>query len=99
LNKEQSDPKPVGAFSGDFVEVGPAPGTARIKINNRAGCAIFLVAMQQADGSYLMLDGFNTMEFVVGGCPAASPICAFKAKREKKPVLISISWHGQFEWI
>lgn len=88
LNKEETTSHSPGEFNAKFVGVGPNPGTAIVRIEERAGCAFFLVQMKVGE-EWVMIDGFNTLLFTVEGLPSGSSILRIYGKKgnAKSPVV------------
>jgi hypothetical protein len=83
LNVEETVSKPPGEFKAVFVKAGPDDGTAIVKIEERAGCAIFIVQLK-ADDKWVMIDAFNTLQFTVEGLPSGASILRIYGKKGTK---------------
>lgn len=71
MNKEDTSTHTPSVFTATFEGVGAASGTAKVRINNRAGNALFKVFLRVGD-AWVLWDAFNTLKFTVKGLPSGS---------------------------
>lgn len=71
LSKEETNNYTPSVFSAYFVGAGPSEGTAKVRINQRAGNALFKVYLKVND-EWKLWDAFNTLTFIVTGLPSGS---------------------------
>ncbi len=83
FNKEETTSHTPSVFSAKFVSPGPNPGTAIVRIEERAGNAFFLVQVQ-IEGKWVIIDGFNELLFTVEGLPPGQSILRIYGKKGKK---------------
>lgn len=69
LNKEETTTHKPGEFKAKFMQPGANPGTAVVRIEERAGSAFFIVKLL-VEGKWVMIDAFNTLLFTVEGLPS-----------------------------
>ncbi len=69
LNKEETTNHKPGEFKAKFMQPGPNPGTAVVRIEERAGCTFFIVKLKVED-KWVMIDAFNTLLFTIEGLPS-----------------------------
>ena len=88
LNKEETTSRTPGEFNAKFVGVGANPGTANVRIEERAGCALFIVQLKVGD-DWVMIDAFNTLLFTVEGLPSGPSLLRIYGKKgdAKSPML------------
>ncbi len=86
LNKEETISRKPGEFKAKFMQAGPNPGTAIVRIEERAGCAFFIVKRKVGD-DWVMLDAFNTLLFTVEGLPSGESTLLIYGKKgsDKSP--------------
>ncbi len=83
LNVEETVNKAPGEFSAKFVRTGPADGSATVRIEERAGCALFIVELK-VEEKWVMMDAFNTLLFTVEGLPSGSSVLRIYGKKGVK---------------
>lgn len=86
LNKEETTTHNPGEFKAKFMKPGPNPGTAIVRIEERAGSAFFIVKRKMGD-DWVMIDAFNTLLFTVEGLPSGESTLLIYGKKgtEKSP--------------
>ena len=84
LTKEEKTPDNPTTLELDKVTTGSSAGTARVSLKSRAGCAIFIVQLKNAEGEYKMFDAFNTTTFDLEGLPAGESLIRIYGKKGKK---------------
>ena len=92
LSKEDTVERAPGEIEAVFVGPGPSEGTAKVRILNRAGNALFKVYLK-VDDKWVMLDAFNTLTFIVKNLPSGSSqlrIIGKKGDLESPPVDITV---------
>lgn len=83
LNAEETVKKVPGEFKAVFVRPGADAGTSIVRIEERAGCAFFLVQLK-VEEKWVMIDGFNTLTFTVEGLPSGSSTLRIYGKKGTK---------------
>jgi hypothetical protein len=83
LNAEETVSRPPGEFKAVFVQPGPDDGTATVRIEERAGCALFIVELK-VEEKWVMIDAFNTLLFTVEGLPSGSSVLRIYGKKGVK---------------
>lgn len=71
LNKEETTAHNPSAFTAVFEGVGAAAGTAKVRISDRAGNALFKVFLKVGT-DWVLWDAYNTLSFIVSGLPSGS---------------------------
>lgn len=80
LNKEETTNHKPGAFKAKFMQPGPNPGTAIVRIEERAGNALFIVKRKVGE-DWVMIDAYNTLLFAVEGLPSGESILLLYGKK------------------
>lgn len=84
LTKESTTKQDPSALEVKKIAIGADPGTAIITLKERAGCAFFLVMLKLEDGTFQLIDGFNTLEFTVTSLPSGESTLRIYGKKDDK---------------
>ncbi len=80
LNKEETTTHKPGEFKAKFMQPGPNPGTAVVRIEQRAGNVLFIVKRKVGD-DWVMIDAYNTLLFTVEGLPSGESTLLIYGKK------------------
>jgi hypothetical protein len=84
LTKETSESQDPSALELKKTSIGANPGTAQVVLKDRAGAAFFLVMLKDIHGEFKIIDGFNTLDFIVLGLPSGESTLRIYGKKNEK---------------
>ncbi len=91
LSAEDTVDHPPGEFELKSRKAGADEGTVEIRLNHRAGNAVFIVQLKVGD-EWVIIDAFNTITFVVKGLPSGTSYLRIYGKKgDKKSPAIEVT--------